>query len=176
MDIKNEIEIKAEPLEASEEDGKSELDSGSQIQEKVLVIENIEIKEEYLDIKREDRETDQHFMQISSGLDKNQTDICDVNYEEEVVEPEVKSSLLKSEPQTSGILTKKVKNSDLKSESSEKKLKCEHCGYECKYKSCLKVHLLKHSDTFLFKCSECSYECNIKRNMKSHMLIHTSTE
>ncbi|KAL7634698.1 UNVERIFIED_CONTAM: hypothetical protein RMT77_015075 [Armadillidium vulgare] len=168
MDIKNEIETKAEPLEASEEDGKSELDSGSQIQEKVdmiervevkeepldfneeemeighhskqssqldenqekvLVIENIEIKEEYLDIKREDRETDQHFMQISSGLDKNQTDICDVNYEE-VAEPEGKSSLLKSEPQTSGILTKKVKNSDLKSESSEKKLKCEHCGYE----------------------------------------------
>ncbi|KAB7498722.1 hypothetical protein Anas_12376 [Armadillidium nasatum] len=114
MDIKNEIEIKCEPSEGSEGERSNAVDSESELQEKVLVIENIEIKEEYLDIKKEDTETNQHFMQISSGLDKNQTDIFDVNYEEEGAEPKGKNSLLKSEPQTSGILTKKVKNSDLK--------------------------------------------------------------
>ncbi|RXG57666.1 hypothetical protein Avbf_18398, partial [Armadillidium vulgare] len=140
IEMKEEIEVKEETFYTKEEN----MESAQGFEGKY---ETLFIKEGVME------ENGQDFGQ-SSGLDGSQSDICDVNYEDEEDTEFVAKDILNSEPQTtSELFSQSVKNSEKKSnfESfSEKKFKCDHCSFQSNFKNSLKIHLLRHTNTKLF--------------------------
>ena len=51
----------------------------------------------------------------------------------------------------------------------ERPFKCEQCDKAFNQKSCLQVHMVKHTGEKPFKCEVCSIGFTQKSNMKLHM-------
>ncbi|CAL8266192.1 unnamed protein product [Lota lota] len=56
---------------------------------------------------------------------------------------------------------------------ADKRLKCSHCEFSCRYRLVLEQHLRSHGGTRLYKCTDCKYTTRNKQKITWHIRIHT---
>ncbi|XP_018571477.1 zinc finger protein 845-like [Anoplophora glabripennis] len=139
----------------------------------------LSIKEEYVDIKSEDKEkSDTLLLNSHIGL----YDKSDCNHENG---PANKcNTRVKQECKVLYKCDKCIYETDSKScfmahrarhKNGSEMYKCNDYDYETKYKKNIKRHQLKHNDPSrlqMYRCSDCDYETKIGSNFKQHQLQH----